>query len=1311
MLGAQTQGANPQTYSYVNCFIGTDGCLYSNGTKVLTSYTEQYTGTVTSIGMTVPTGFSVTPATITTNGTFAISFANGYSLPTTVKQTNWDTAYGWGNHADAGYLTGITATMVCNALGFTISGVAGTTYNLATIESNATSGKSAYDLLAQMFTLEGAGTAASPYIIKANYGLYTEQFLSALGLNSSGSSGGATALSDLTDVEYNGTPSDGQVLKYSNGKWRNGNDLNIGTVTAIKLGTTGISYSPTDGVVTLPAYPTTLPASDVYSWAKASTKPSYTLDEVSDGSTRKLANYLPLSGGTITGTIYRAYTSSNQTPLIWMNGYDYDNYIWQVSSGTTASQYYGFGLKYLGTGSRNDNKLVLYADNQNGTDVAAYSITQDGVITFGETPKVGTYTVITSNNWSTYIGTSTSPVAYAGSANYATSAGSATALTNARLLWGNSFDGTADINNDIKLLNNKSIRFARYMTTTPADSDYWNVLTLNASNQLALGYYNRTHNAETSIQGGTITLNVNGGQGNATSAVDNAVQAISILSDGQVYLPQGDKGLRIGNGLLVWDRDNNAIKVVSYDGSSAANFYATGAVSALGANTSGSGGGGSSTLAGLTDVSVGSQTQGQVLGWDGQSYWVPMNMPSTSNFVTLNSTQTITGQKTFSAALTSIGGITLSDGAGLQINETISNVNKSLILSADSIGFFGGNGLILSVNSNGRFNDGTGVFAYTSEIPTSLDNVPDGTTRKLSNYLPLSGGTLNGKLTLSASTYKQNLDIYRSDGANNPVITFANVTDGYLGCIGFAGSAQTGMGKMPYVEVDGTMRILIHAGNIGSQSVAYATSAGSATYATSATKATNDGDGNTISSTYLKLTGGTLCNGTKDTPLYIKGNADGAYICFNNSSGTVLGYFGVRTDNKPYFYSGGRKELALKADIPTNNNQLTNGAGYITSSALSSYLPLTGGTLSGSLTVGDTQYTRIQSDRIKFGIVSSGQEVMGLSLQMYSNTADTENAGKRLNVGSEIIAYLSDIPSGGGAVDSVCGYTGDVTAADIGSALQGEGYELTDSNTARLRVGNVNNKTICTTENTDATIQFAGGTDGFTVTDGRKTFTVPVTTTGTTYSQGTGISISGTTISMSSTYRTYCSNGNTAYGWGNHANAGYLKGMSYIYFGDVYSNPYIQFTYHGEAYYVQVNEGSIGIGYRWPKSLQITTNGDASAISWTNRSDIRKKNVISYGVEPTVESVSAAPAIRFRWNDSAPSDRERLGTIAQYWKTVTPECVIADGEGYLSMQYDVIALLAAISIAKKVVNHEERIAELERENIALRNEINNLKAA
>jgi hypothetical protein len=50
-------------------------------------------GTVTSVDMTVPTGLSVSGNPITTSGTLAVTYAAGYSIPTTISQTNWDTAY------------------------------------------------------------------------------------------------------------------------------------------------------------------------------------------------------------------------------------------------------------------------------------------------------------------------------------------------------------------------------------------------------------------------------------------------------------------------------------------------------------------------------------------------------------------------------------------------------------------------------------------------------------------------------------------------------------------------------------------------------------------------------------------------------------------------------------------------------------------------------------------------------------------------------------------------------------------------------------------------------------------------------------------------------------------------------------------------------------------------------------------------------------------------------------------------------------------------------------------------------------------
>lgn len=50
-------------------------------------------GSVTSVGLSMPTGFSVSGSPVTSSGTLAVSFANGYSLPTTANQTAWSNKY------------------------------------------------------------------------------------------------------------------------------------------------------------------------------------------------------------------------------------------------------------------------------------------------------------------------------------------------------------------------------------------------------------------------------------------------------------------------------------------------------------------------------------------------------------------------------------------------------------------------------------------------------------------------------------------------------------------------------------------------------------------------------------------------------------------------------------------------------------------------------------------------------------------------------------------------------------------------------------------------------------------------------------------------------------------------------------------------------------------------------------------------------------------------------------------------------------------------------------------------------------------
>lgn len=72
-------------------------------------------GTVTSVALTLPTGLTCATKTITTSGTFAITFASGYSIPTTTKQTAWDGAVSAKHtHSNKSVLDGISSAKVAH---------------------------------------------------------------------------------------------------------------------------------------------------------------------------------------------------------------------------------------------------------------------------------------------------------------------------------------------------------------------------------------------------------------------------------------------------------------------------------------------------------------------------------------------------------------------------------------------------------------------------------------------------------------------------------------------------------------------------------------------------------------------------------------------------------------------------------------------------------------------------------------------------------------------------------------------------------------------------------------------------------------------------------------------------------------------------------------------------------------------------------------------------------------------------------------------------------------------------------------------
>jgi len=113
----KTSGGNGLLVVDTTTYTPTARTLTINGTTYDLSANRTWSvGTVTSVGLSVPTGFSVASTPVTTSGTIALSFASGYSLPTNASQANWDTAYT--NRIDSLTTTGTSgaATLVANVL-------------------------------------------------------------------------------------------------------------------------------------------------------------------------------------------------------------------------------------------------------------------------------------------------------------------------------------------------------------------------------------------------------------------------------------------------------------------------------------------------------------------------------------------------------------------------------------------------------------------------------------------------------------------------------------------------------------------------------------------------------------------------------------------------------------------------------------------------------------------------------------------------------------------------------------------------------------------------------------------------------------------------------------------------------------------------------------------------------------------------------------------------------------------------------------------------------------------------------------------
>lgn len=161
---------------------------------------------VTSVALAVPTGFSVTGSPITSSGTIRIGFVTGYGLPLTADVNKGVTAYGWGNHANAGY-----------ALAANVYSKADADAKFMTI--------AAFENVFNPLNSSG-NKVAHPYSssvasIKAMFGLWTDQYMSALGLGSGGGSGFSLnePLNSINNASMGLPSNSGQAVVYNGSSW------------------------------------------------------------------------------------------------------------------------------------------------------------------------------------------------------------------------------------------------------------------------------------------------------------------------------------------------------------------------------------------------------------------------------------------------------------------------------------------------------------------------------------------------------------------------------------------------------------------------------------------------------------------------------------------------------------------------------------------------------------------------------------------------------------------------------------------------------------------------------------------------------------------------------------------------------------------------------------------------------------------------------------------------------------------------------------------------------------------------------------